>query len=205
MARAMELLRSARWPEFQQSHLSTFRSWVQNVLMPQMDYYVNTVTPAELGSGRKNVYGNWCVGATGLGEGGRPLGHERWSAAHAHTHTCVCVCVHVCVRMRTCAYICTCTHAQRVALSLRSGGRQLSWVTTCPVQALPAVPLYPQLGIFILIPLACLWSTHLIVPTIVVALPPHTPTPHFKPSIPQLLNPHCSQPSFPGMPRSPIA
>jgi hypothetical protein len=71
MARAMELLR-ATWPGFSRHHLTTFLSWVDAALMPQMDYYTDVITPNALVLGRRALYGEGrgCVG----GFGGRRAG-----------------------------------------------------------------------------------------------------------------------------------
>ncbi|KAI8464660.1 MAG: chondroitin AC/alginate lyase [Monoraphidium minutum] len=60
MARTMQLLR-ATWPGFHQSDLDKFVGWVDAVLMPQMDYYVDGLNPGLLkGRAKETVtYGNW--------------------------------------------------------------------------------------------------------------------------------------------------
>jgi hypothetical protein len=58
MARAMELLR-ATWLGFTQDHLTTYLTWVNSVLMPQMDHYIDIITPISLRNGRRALYGNW--------------------------------------------------------------------------------------------------------------------------------------------------
>jgi hypothetical protein len=65
MARAMELLR-ATWPALTQDDLGVFLGWVDRVLMPQMDWYVDEWTPKALAAGKRNVYGNWCACAVGF-------------------------------------------------------------------------------------------------------------------------------------------
>lgn len=59
MARAMELLRYT-YPGFRQSQMDAFTKWVDSVLMPQMDYYVDVITPSALAS-RNHLFGNWWV------------------------------------------------------------------------------------------------------------------------------------------------
>jgi hypothetical protein len=58
MAHAMEVLR-ATWPGLRQADLDTFIAWVNQALMPQMDHYVDVITPASLRAGRRALYGNW--------------------------------------------------------------------------------------------------------------------------------------------------
>jgi hypothetical protein len=71
MARSMDLLR-ATWPGYKQEHLDSYLSWVNGVLMPQMDYYVDVSTPDAIKAGRKTTYGNWhasvadCMMAVGV-------------------------------------------------------------------------------------------------------------------------------------------
>jgi len=77
MARSMDLLR-ATWPGFQQEQLDTFLSWVNKVLMPQMDFYIDVATPDAIKGGRKTTYGNWhasvadCMMAVGVLADDRP-------------------------------------------------------------------------------------------------------------------------------------
>lgn len=60
MARGIDLLRST-WDGFTPAHLSTFLGWVDGVLMPQMDHYIDEATPAAEAAGRKTTWGNWWV------------------------------------------------------------------------------------------------------------------------------------------------
>ena len=58
MARAMKVLRST-WKGFSQQDLVAFATWLGGNLMPQMDRYVDIITPAAIKSSKVNVYGNW--------------------------------------------------------------------------------------------------------------------------------------------------
>lgn len=60
MARAMEVLR-ATYPEFSQRSLDSFLGWAYSVLLPQMDFYVDVITPNALQLGKRALYGNWCA------------------------------------------------------------------------------------------------------------------------------------------------
>jgi hypothetical protein len=59
MARAAELLRSSKWPGYTAAAHAGITGWMTNTLLPQMDWYINTITPIAISNGRKNVYGNW--------------------------------------------------------------------------------------------------------------------------------------------------
>jgi hypothetical protein len=71
MARSLDLLR-ATWPGFKPKHLDAFMAWVDGQLMPQMDHYVDVITPTAVAKGRTNTYGNWhasvadCMMAVGV-------------------------------------------------------------------------------------------------------------------------------------------
>jgi hypothetical protein len=71
MARAVDLLR-ATWPDFKPKDLDSFLGWVDGQLMPQMDHYVDVITPQAIAKGRRNTYGNWhasvadCMMAVGV-------------------------------------------------------------------------------------------------------------------------------------------
>lgn len=43
------------------TQVNEYVSWVRNLLMPNMDNYINTISRLEIERGRKNVYGNWCA------------------------------------------------------------------------------------------------------------------------------------------------
>lgn len=58
MARAMEALR-AGYPSFPQAALDEFLDWAYSVLLPQMDFYADVITPNALADGRRALYGNW--------------------------------------------------------------------------------------------------------------------------------------------------
>ncbi|KAI8472449.1 MAG: chondroitin AC/alginate lyase [Monoraphidium minutum] len=57
MARGMELLRHT-WPGFKEGDLTAFLGWLDGTLMPQMEWYVNVITP-NARNVKKNVYNNW--------------------------------------------------------------------------------------------------------------------------------------------------
>ncbi|GBF99458.1 hypothetical protein Rsub_11944 [Raphidocelis subcapitata] len=58
-ARAAELLRSSRYKGFSAADAAAVTGWLRGVLKPQMDYYVDVMTPNAVNAGRKNIYGNW--------------------------------------------------------------------------------------------------------------------------------------------------
>lgn len=59
MSRAMELLKHSSWAGFSQEAYGQFVSWVQSILMPQMDVYAYDITKPWVAAGAQNVYGNW--------------------------------------------------------------------------------------------------------------------------------------------------
>lgn len=59
MVRAAELLKGAGAAGLTTSRLVAFRAWAGGVLMPQMDHFIDVITPNAVAAGRKNVYGNW--------------------------------------------------------------------------------------------------------------------------------------------------
>ncbi|KAI8474482.1 MAG: hypothetical protein J3K34DRAFT_518210 [Monoraphidium minutum] len=79
LSRAMELLRST-WPAFDPSDLDAFVSWAHAKLVPNMDYFVDTLSayPRQGYDKRKLLYGNWhashadCFVALGVLSGDRP-------------------------------------------------------------------------------------------------------------------------------------
>jgi hypothetical protein len=62
MARALELLR-ATWPDLDPTAVDTFVAWANSALLPQMDYYVDTLNPSLLrgrAAARGSLwFGNW--------------------------------------------------------------------------------------------------------------------------------------------------
>jgi hypothetical protein len=56
MAKALELLRDQPAAA---GVLARFSAWVDDVMMPQMDFYSDEVTPVNLGLGTKHLYGEW--------------------------------------------------------------------------------------------------------------------------------------------------
>jgi len=79
MARSMEVLRSS-WDGLRQPDLAAFVTWVNEKLMPNIDYFVDTLSayPATNFDKRKLMYGNWhascadCMMAIGLLSDDRP-------------------------------------------------------------------------------------------------------------------------------------
>lgn len=56
MAKTLELLRDQPAAA---GALQRFARWVDGVMMPQMDFYADEVTPVNLALGTKHLYGNW--------------------------------------------------------------------------------------------------------------------------------------------------
>lgn len=55
MSKALELLKDRAPPET----VARYITWVNKVLMPQMDFYTDVVTPIAVNNSIPHVYGNW--------------------------------------------------------------------------------------------------------------------------------------------------
>jgi len=62
MSKALELLRFKQWAGYTQrgqAVYNRFTSWVNTVMLPQMDHYVDQQTPNAIANNDQNVLGNW--------------------------------------------------------------------------------------------------------------------------------------------------
>lgn len=55
MSRALELLKHKLPPGLMDKYVN----WVNDVLMPQMDFYSDVVTPIAVNNSIPNLFGNW--------------------------------------------------------------------------------------------------------------------------------------------------
>ncbi len=61
MARAMELLKYSGWTGFRQSSYDTWVAWVNDMLMPQMEWYVYQLSAKQMSNRVRTPYilANW--------------------------------------------------------------------------------------------------------------------------------------------------
>jgi hypothetical protein len=65
LARAAEVLKYSRWSGFTKTHQKTVATWLQTILLPQMDYYSFVAVPIAINKGIPNIYS--ALAARGLG------------------------------------------------------------------------------------------------------------------------------------------